>query len=198
MYDLCKEDNLQLFTSLDSNKDLQLLSEFWLKKTLFIFVCLMPVIYLACSASSIPETSEQRAQSLDKSIICPICPGETIDQSQVELAKQMKNSVRDMIEKGKSDEEILNYFSDRYGLGVLAAPPKKGFHLFAWWTPIAIIAIGITLTIIAIRSKIVQPPKIKKIETSYDFISSLEFQQSLQSIEKDTQEFDNGIEEEKE
>lgn len=153
---------------------------------------------MACSTSQIIETDEQRAQAIDKSLICPICPGETIDQSQVELAKQMKYAVREMIETGKSDEEILNFFTERYGVSVLSAPPKEGFHLFAWWTPIGIVFIGIALTFTFIRSKTILKYNSQKFDTSTDFMSSEEFRESLQSIEKNTHEFDSTRTKEKE
>jgi cytochrome c-type biogenesis protein CcmH len=78
--------------------------------------------------------------------MCPICPAETLDQSQSELAKQMKTVIRDKISEGKTDEEIINYFVERYGEEVLSSPPKSGSNLFAWITPVMILIV-ITLII---------------------------------------------------
>ena len=119
-------------------------------------------------------------------------------KEEKELAKQMKYAVREMIDKGQSDEEILNFFTERYGVSVLAAPPKEGFHLFAWWTPIGIVFVGITLTFIFIRSKTILKFNNQQIHMSKDFMSSQEFQESLESIEKTTLEFNSDITKEKE
>ncbi|MDE2899723.1 MAG: cytochrome c-type biogenesis protein CcmH [Chloroflexota bacterium] len=99
---------------------------------------------LACTTavSPLPE-SEQRAQAIDNSLICPICPGETIDRSQVQLAKDMQVIVRELIAEGRSDEEILQFFVDRYGERVLAAPPREGFHWLVWGLPPAGMALGL-------------------------------------------------------
>ena len=167
-------------------------------KIIFVAFCFVSLAALACSTSQVIQTDEQRAQTIDKNLICPICPGETIDQSQVELAKQMKYAVREMIDKGQSDEEILNFFTERYGVSVLAAPPKEGFHLFAWWTPIGIVFVGITLTFIFIRSKTILKFNNQQIHISKDFMSSQEFQESLEAIEKTTHEFNSDITKEKE
>ncbi len=78
---------------------------------------------------------ETRAQALDKSLICPVCPGETIDQSQATLADQMQDIVREKLDAGWSDEQVRQYFVDRYGEGILAAPPKSGFNLLVWVVP---------------------------------------------------------------
>ena len=84
----------------------------------------------SCSTSTSPLSElDQRAQSLDRSLICPICPGETIDRSQVQLANQMQVIVREQIRDGRSDQEIQQFFVDRYGERVLASPPKEGLNL---------------------------------------------------------------------
>lgn len=99
---------------------------------------------LACTTavSPLPE-SEQRAQAIDNSLICPICPGETIDRSQVQLAKDMQVIVREQIDAGRTDDEIRQFFVDRYGERVLAAPPREGFHWLVWGLPPVGIALGL-------------------------------------------------------
>ena len=81
--------------------------------------------------------SEKEAQSIDRSLMCPVCPAETIDQAQVEIARQMRAVVRDMLGKGASRDEVLDFFVSRYGLEVLAAPPKSGVNILVWVLPIA-------------------------------------------------------------
>lgn len=99
---------------------------------------LVTIIFLlvagACGEGS-QASLEQRALSIDRSLICPVCPGETIDQSQVELAKQMRALVREKLAEGWSREQILDFFVQRYEEKVLAAPPKEGFNLIAWVVP---------------------------------------------------------------
>ena len=80
--------------------------------------------------------SEKEAQSIDKSLMCPVCPAETIDQAQVEISRQMKAVVREMLSQGSSREEVLDFFVARYGQEVLAAPPKSGVNLLVWILPI--------------------------------------------------------------
>lgn len=98
----------------------------------------------ACTTavSPLPE-AEQRAQAVDQSLICPICPGETIDRSQVQLAKDMQVIVREQIAEGRSDHEIRQFFVDRYGERVLASPPREGFHWLVWAAPPVGIALGL-------------------------------------------------------
>ncbi len=95
---------------------------------------------------------EQRAYALNKAIMCPICPGESIDQSQTELARQMRQVVRDQLAEGRSDEEIKGFFVQRYGPSVLMAPPQEGFNLLAWVVPpLAVAAAVVALALILWR-----------------------------------------------
>ena len=79
---------------------------------------------------------EKAAQGIDGMLMCPVCPSQTIGQSQVTIAKQMRWLVREKLGQGKSREEILGYFAGVYGQDILAAPPKTGFSLIAWTVPV--------------------------------------------------------------
>ena len=102
------------------------------------------IALLACTTvvSPLPE-AERRAQAVNQSLICPICPGETIDRSQVQLAKDMQAIVRVQIDEGRTDAEIRQFFVDRYGERVLASPPREGFHWLVWVVPPVGIALGL-------------------------------------------------------
>ncbi len=105
--------------------------------------CLMLALLLtaACGGSSnesgtyTPEELEAVAYSIDRSLICPVCPAETIDQAQVQLAKQMRALVREKLAEGWTREQILDLFVESYGEDVLASPPKSGFNLLVWVVP---------------------------------------------------------------
>ncbi len=84
--------------------------------------------------------------------MCPVCPAETIDQAQVEISFQMRAVIREMLAEGRTREEILAYFVDRYGPSILAAPPKSGANLLAWILPIAGVAAGLVALILIIRA----------------------------------------------
>ena len=116
-------------------------------------VLVLLLFLIGCSGIQHGTVSlEEQAQKIDKRLVCPVCPGETIDQSQVELARQMRNEVREKIAMGWNQEQILQYFSasERYGEGVLSSPPKRGFGLIAWVVPPAVILFGFVLLIITV------------------------------------------------
>ncbi len=86
---------------------------------------------------------EEKAQKIDQMLMCPVCPAESIDQVQVEVAKQMRLKVRDMLGEGYTEEEILTYFEQRYGSNILAAPPIRGTMVLAWVIPLVIVGVMI-------------------------------------------------------
>ncbi len=95
---------------------------------------------------------EAEAQAIHRRIMCPICAGQTIDQSTVPLARQMKQIVRDQLTQGASQAEILEFFAQRYGPDILASPPKSGFNLLAWVFPVVGMATALIAGWLVIRS----------------------------------------------
>ncbi len=100
---------------------------------------------------------EGEAQAIDRMLMCPVCPAVTIDQTQVELAKQMQRVVREMLAQGASRQQVLDFFVERYGPGVLAAPPKTSFNLLAWILPPVGVVAALGALFLVLRSMVGRP-----------------------------------------
>jgi cytochrome c-type biogenesis protein CcmH len=74
---------------------------------------------------------------LENEVMCPVCPAETIGQSQAPLARRMKTFIVERCRAGDTKAEIKTRLVDNFGPSVLAAPSKKGFDLLAWLLPLA-------------------------------------------------------------
>ena len=151
----------KIWNSYASSNNIVVIKHRFLIRKVFILLIMLPTVVLVACETEKPANLETNleaiAQEIDKSLMCPICPSETIDQSQVTLAKQMKVIVREQLSDGQSREQILDYFVDRYGTGILAAPPKTGFNLLAWVVPPIILLIGgviVTLTISSMKKNV--------------------------------------------
>ena len=113
---------------------------FYHKLTLFAGTLTLLLLLASPGGSAFgqgPGYTEKEAQSIDRMLMCPVCAGTTIEQSQAVIAQQMQGVVREMLTEGASRQEILDFFVARYGLSVLAAPPKSGVNLLVWVLPIA-------------------------------------------------------------
>lgn len=114
-----------------------------------VFPIVLLLVGLNCASN--PATLEERAQSLDRQLMCPVCPAETIDQSQAEIALQMRDLVRAKLQAGESEQQILDFFVDKYGRSVLSEPPAEGFNLVVWVVPPVALAGGAILFWMATR-----------------------------------------------
>ena len=88
---------------------------------------------------------------LEGEIMCPVCDT-TLDQSSSPAARQIKALISARIAAGDSKQEIKDLLVAQYGTKILAAPPKKGFNLLAWFLPIFLLLGGaIVLGLLAWR-----------------------------------------------
>lgn len=81
-------------------------------------------------------------KNLANELRCPTCMGLSVEQSDTPFSNEIKKSLVEQIESGKSEKEILSFFKERFGLWILRTPPKEGFHWFAWYLPIGLILLG--------------------------------------------------------
>ncbi|MBU3732573.1 MAG: cytochrome c-type biogenesis protein CcmH [Beijerinckiaceae bacterium] len=85
---------------------------------------------------------EQRARALSAELRCLVCQNQSIDDSDAQLARDLRLIVRERIKAGDSDSQIITFLVDRYGEFVLLKP-RFGWHtLILWAGPFAILLIG--------------------------------------------------------
>ena len=125
---------------------------------------------------------EQRAQALNKSIMCPVCPGESIDQSQVALAVQMRGIVDEKLAEGWSEDQIREFFVERYGPSVLLEPPTEGVSLLAWLVPPIGVAAAVVVFIAVVRH-MRRRPEESHIDDGDDEMPDEELQPYYERIE---------------
>lgn len=95
----------------------------------------------AAAPSSSPDLDE-RVREVASELRCVVCQNLSVADSPSDLAKEMRNLVREFLQQGKSPEEIKAYFQSRYGDFVLLEPPKRGFNLLVWGLPFAALVVG--------------------------------------------------------
>ncbi|MBI4571811.1 MAG: cytochrome c-type biogenesis protein CcmH [candidate division NC10 bacterium] len=96
----------------------------------------------ASGAGSPPSDLEERVREVASELRCVVCQNLSVADSPSDLAKEMRNLVRELLQQGKTPEEIQAYFVSRYGEYVLLSPPKRGFNLLVWGLPFLAIAAG--------------------------------------------------------
>jgi cytochrome c-type biogenesis protein CcmH len=94
----------------------------------------------AAPASADPVL-EARVMALASELRCLVCQNETIAASHADLAVDLRNQVREMLKRGASDAEVMDYMTARYGDFVLYRPPLKSTTAFLWFGP-ALLLVG--------------------------------------------------------
>ena len=86
---------------------------------------------------------ESRARDISKELRCLVCQNQSIDDSDAQLARDLRVLVRDRLKQGDTDEEVMTFVVDRYGDFVLLKPPFKSSTLILWIGPAVILLAGI-------------------------------------------------------
>jgi cytochrome c-type biogenesis protein CcmH len=102
-----------------------------------LIAVLTPVAALANDVQMSPEALE-----ISNNLNCPVCEGQSVRDSNAQLARDMRRTVQELLDEGYTEDEVYDYFVDRYGVGILRNPPRSGFFLTLWWAPVIGIAIG--------------------------------------------------------
>ena len=112
-------------------------------KRLFLLVLTALILVPVARASERHPTLAE----LEGEVMCPVCET-TLDQSSSPAAQQIKRVIANRIAAGDTKTQIKDRLVAEYGDAILAAPPRKGFGLVAWWLPVigilaAAVAVGV-------------------------------------------------------
>jgi len=93
-----------------------------------------------------PETDEaiiaERTQAIADGLRCPVCQGMSVGASATDAAVAMKARIEELVRAGYTDDQIVDYFAERYGTWILLAPPKED-NALVWLGPAAVAGLGL-------------------------------------------------------
>ena len=88
---------------------------------------------------------QARFESITKELRCLVCQNESIADSNVELASDLRRQVREMLVAGRSDDAIFKFMTDRYGEFVRFGPPLSAKTLLIWGAPFIALLLGVVI-----------------------------------------------------
>jgi cytochrome c-type biogenesis protein CcmH len=100
---------------------------------------------------------EARARHIFEQVRCLVCQNESIDDSQAELAHDLRHLVRGQVAEGRSDDQIKRYLVDRYGEFVLMRPSFSLGNAALWIGPFLVLAFGVVLLFARLRNRTPEP-----------------------------------------
>ena len=96
---------------------------------------------------------EARARTLSSQLRCMVCQNQSIDDSNAELARDLRLLVRERLKNGDSDEAVIAYVVSRYGEFVLLNPRLRAETLLLWGAPIVLFLAGATAMVLFVRRR---------------------------------------------
>jgi cytochrome c-type biogenesis protein CcmH len=99
------------------------------------------------------QVLQDRVMKLAGELRCLVCQGESLAESHSDFAKDMRVKIRDLIQQGKTNQEVKDYLVARYGDFILYRPPFSGITAYIWIAPFVLAAAGASLLIINIKRR---------------------------------------------
>ena len=122
---------------------------------LLVIIFLIPSLAAAEEARPLADNPqvEARLKTLAVELRCLVCQNQTLADSNAPLAEDLRREVREMIAKGMSDKEIIDFLVQRYGDFVLYRPPWKASTTLLWLGPFLLLIAGATGLVFALRRR---------------------------------------------
>lgn len=126
-----------------------------------LLACMVVLAVLFAPVASAMDTQpafedpamQERYQRLTEQFRCPKCRSETIADSSIPVSADLRRQVRELMQAGKTDDEIRQYMADRYGDYLLYKPPMTPRTWLLWAAPILLLGGGIVAAFVVIARK---------------------------------------------
>jgi cytochrome c-type biogenesis protein CcmH len=106
---------------------------------------------LPARAATGQPVDENTVHQIAVQLRCVVCQNLSVGDSPSETANQMRGLIREQLAAGRTPDEVLTYFVERYGQWILLSPPKQGFNLLVWVVPFAGLALGLVGVALVLR-----------------------------------------------
>ena len=118
-----------------------------MKRFVLPLLILASLPFLAVAKEAQPSSAdpalEERVMNLSRELRCLVCQNETLADSRADLAEDLRNQIREQMKAGKSDKEIVNYLTARYGKFILYKPPIDPTTYLLWFGPFILLLAGL-------------------------------------------------------
>jgi cytochrome c-type biogenesis protein CcmH len=113
-----------------------------MKTIAFLLLMMVPAIAVPVADTFSNPAMEARARALQRQLRCLVCQAQSIDESNADLAADMRHLVRTQMREGKTDRQIEDFLVARYGDFVLMTPPVQSDTWLLWLAPFLVLAVG--------------------------------------------------------
>jgi cytochrome c-type biogenesis protein CcmH len=122
---------------------------FWVSLALVLGVAVVWTITVVRASEA--KSLDQRTYEVASQLQCPVCHGESVADAPSPLAQEMRSLIREDLQSGMSEQQVIAYFHQRYGDQILETPPTSGFTLLIWLGPLLVLLVGATMLVGVVR-----------------------------------------------
>ena len=101
---------------------------------------------------------EARAREIGQELRCLVCQNQSIDDSDADLARDLRRIVRERLTAGDTDDQVMAFVTARYGDYVLLRPPLRAGTLALWFGPVVLLGAGIAAIMLRRRRRVAAEP----------------------------------------
>ncbi|MBT9384461.1 cytochrome c-type biogenesis protein CcmH [Pseudooceanicola sp. CBS1P-1] len=129
-----------------------------------LLVLLVPPAFAVQPGEMLSDPNlEARARDISAGLRCLVCRNENIDDSNADLAHDLRVLVRDRLKAGDTNQQVVNYIVDRYGEYVLLKPPMKGANWLLWGAGPVMLLAGLGIGAVFIRRRARTPEEAQPL-----------------------------------
>jgi cytochrome c-type biogenesis protein CcmH len=104
------------------------------------------------AATTVADSAlDARTAAVAATLRCPVCQGESIQDSPAELAQDMRAVVREQLRAGRTPDEVKAYFVSKYGEWILLEPTMTGLNVLLYVFPVVLVVGGLAVVVVLVR-----------------------------------------------
>jgi len=107
---------------------------------------------------------ERRAEAIGEQLRCLVCQNESVEQSDADLARDLRRIIRQRVVAGQSNQQIIAWMTARYGDFIRLRPPLEARTLALWGAPVIALGVGGAVVLLARRRRPSAPPPLSAAE----------------------------------
>jgi cytochrome c-type biogenesis protein CcmH len=144
-----------------------MIHDFRLKSIAVAALVTLWVAFFAAPAYAQGPSIDDEVNRIGKSLYCPVCPNTPLDQCNTQACVQWRAQIKEMLQSGKTEAQIQDYFVSQYGDRVLGAPPAEGFNWLAYILPAIGVIVGGIIVWFGLRNRMSESPEQLPISSEY-------------------------------
>ncbi len=134
---------------------------------LLMLLWAVPAFAISDPAEMLPNPAQEaRAENVGRQLRCLVCQNESIEDSNADLARDLRHIVRSRIAAGDADNQAIEWVVSRYGDFVRLRPPMNAATALLWASPVLAVAVGLGFALLSRRRTLAAPDPLTEAERS--------------------------------